>query len=625
MAGPTRLLPQSINDTSPPLTRTLLGWTSPCSSVGVSRARTDPTRTSSAAAVTSWTARSRVAAGCGSPRASATCGSTQDRHRCRHQPASTRGISASSLTAAWYRACSRASESNSAAGTGDGRSRNDCPARCSLTSHGPTGSEPQAISSGIAAAAGRTACASLRPAISCGRACLPTTRTLRTAPSSSSRYSVIRSTRSETVPPAIGSAVQRTTLAVPVLALAHASSCAGSSATGNITPPNSCRDSVRRPAGLRTRSQLAYAVVPMQSWRGEGVDGLTGTRALMCHAKHGVLLRGGGGVAPDRAHLAAQQQAAQRAAQQRVQQRRQAQLVRIWQRTAAKRAARQVETELAIQEREDQQRRYADAGERIEAYRSRRHTEAREASAELAKRTAALDSLLETALSTPLDVGFPALKRRSAPGRRWLPGQRSARERARAQAEAIGRLEAGYRARSREAVEEYAGIVLAARSWPEGLQPSWRLRYRPGSRQLDAEYELPGPQLVPVARACRYLPERDELVWDPAPETEVRHRYAGVVAQVVLCVLADLYRALEPTVVDVIRLNGRVSVVDERSSRRDRPHLVSLAVTRQRWTSLRLGSADPYAHLHALDALVSPNPYALVPVRPWAVFEPRSA
>jgi hypothetical protein len=314
--------------------------------------------------------------------------------------------------------------------------------------------------------------------------------------------------------------------------------------------------------------------------------------------------------------LAAQQRAAQQrirqlqhaqqdqrrlAAQQRAQlargagpHRRTAQRMRVWLRTAAKRAARQVETELAIQQRNDRQRR----------------NEIRTAAA---NRSAELDSLLATALFRPLDVGFESLKRPAVPAG-WLasrvPFGRAARERARAEAlahnEAVDRLAAGYRERTREAVEEYAAIVLAARSWPAGFDPSWRLRYRRGARQLDAEYDLPGPQVVPAG-----------------PADDRRRRYADVVAQVVLCVLVDLYRALEPEVVDVIRFNGRVRAGAAGALAAYRPHLVSLAVTRERWASVRLTTADPLACLRSVDALVSPDPYALVPVRPGAVFEAR--
>jgi restriction system protein len=143
---------------------------------------------------------------------------------------------------------------------------------------------------------------------------------------------------------------------------------------------------------------------------------------------------------------------------------RQDQQRRIWQRTAAKRAARQVETEQAILEREQRLREardeppsYGREPENYEAYVRRRHAEAREATVAAAARSAGLDELWPAALASPLHVSFGSLRRRvtrvpfdagalatplpeplpeefqpaepALPS--WVPGQRAARERAR--------------------------------------------------------------------------------------------------------------------------------------------------------------------------------------------------
>jgi restriction system protein len=137
---------------------------------------------------------------------------------------------------------------------------------------------------------------------------------------------------------------------------------------------------------------------------------------------------------------------------------------RLWQRTHAKRAARQVETEQAIFEREQRLREirdepppYAREPESYEAYVRRRTAEAREATVAASARSAALDDMWATALASPLHVSFGSLRRKAAhvpfdvgalatplpeplpedfqptlpslPS--WMPGQRAARERAR--------------------------------------------------------------------------------------------------------------------------------------------------------------------------------------------------
>jgi restriction system protein len=175
----------------------------------------------------------------------------------------------------------------------------------------------------------------------------------------------------------------------------------------------------------------------------------------------------------------------------------------------------------------------------------------------------------------------------------------------RRQAVAAERLWADYLAGAREAVETYVRVVLTSRPWPAGFGSSWLMRYWPQSRQLDVEYELPGPDVAPRVRRQRYLSERDAMVQDFVPEAEVRQRYASVVAQTALRVLFDLFGALDRDVVDMISFNGQVWTNEESAGQPVQRLLVSLTVTRQTWTAVRLGSDNPQAHLRVLNALMS--------------------
>jgi restriction system protein len=359
---------------------------------------------------------------------------------------------------------------------------------------------------------------------------------------------------------------------------------------------------------------------------------------------------------------------------------------RVWQRTAAKRAARQLETEEAILEREARLRAirteppsYGRERESYEGYVRRRTAEARVATLAAADRAATLDGIWRAALASPLHVSFGSLRRRATaapfdangldlplpeprpedyqPGAanlpEWVPGQRAARERARAAAyaayrqavadhraaefsrvrrlsvarlehqrreaaaraevdahnAAVDRLQAGYREREPAAVEEFARIVLSSRAWPEGVVLHWRLRYRPGYRQIDAECGLPEPAVVPSVRRYRYVAAVDAIRRQFAPVAEVRERYNGLVEQIALTAMFDLFSGLAPAVVDVVQLNGRAA---------GGAVLVSLAVARAEWDALRPWDQAPRTLLERLDARVSPDAHGGAPVVPWA-------
>jgi hypothetical protein len=362
----------------------------------------------------------------------------------------------------------------------------------------------------------------------------------------------------------------------------------------------------------------------------------------------------------------------------------------VWQRTAAKRMARQLETEEAILAREARLRAarserpsYGRERESYEGYVRRRSAEARAATLAAAHRAAALDGVWAAALASPLHVSFGSLRRRAtavpfdANGLdvplpepqaedyqpdavnlpQWVPGQRAARDRARAAAyvayrqavadhraaefdrvrqlslarlehqrreaatragadahnAAVDRLQAGYRGREPAAVEEFARIVLSTRSWPDGVVLHWRLRYRAGYRQIDGECVLPEPSVVPAVRRYRYVPAADAIRRRFMPAGEVRERYNRFVAQAALTSVFDLFSGLAPDVVDVVQLSGRVPG--------DGPFLVSLAVARAEWDALRPWTDPPASLLRRLDARVSPDACAGVPVVPWADFD----
>jgi hypothetical protein len=285
---------------------------------------------------------------------------------------------------------------------------------------------------------------------------------------------------------------------------------------------------------------------------------------------------------------AQQRQAQQRQAQQRLALQRQAQRLRVWRSTAAKRAARQVETELAIEERQERQRSYA---------------------AHVA------DELLIAAVAAPLKVGRLALRRRYMqapvdvgdlerplePPRRSRTGRlhwsRAVRERRaaeaesayraaieayeqaefdrvrqlstakrdhqRSQAEAADRLWAGYQAGERDAVATYAVVVLSSRA-PDRAGTPWQVQYAPAERLLTVEYELP---------------------------TDARR--ADVVAQFALRALFDLFHTLDAALVEVISFNG-LAVAG--------PSLVSVTVTRDRWAAQSVLDHDAQTVLRKLSA-----------------------
>lgn len=187
--------------------------------------------------------------------------------------------------------------------------------------------------------------------------------------------------------------------------------------------------------------------------------------------------------------------------------------------------------------------------------------------------------------------------------------------------EAVDRFVAGFRAGDREAVEEYFCRVLAESRYPDDFSREYRTLYRPETKELIVECELPPQSIVPTAREFRYVKARDEIETIPRSLKEIKDRYALVVAQVALRTLREIFDVDAIDIVDTVVLNGHLSARDKATGQQIRPCLITVAADRQKFSELVLAEVDPAECLRYLNALVSPHPFDLDPVRPIFDYE----
>lgn len=166
------------------------------------------------------------------------------------------------------------------------------------------------------------------------------------------------------------------------------------------------------------------------------------------------------------------------------------------------------------------------------------------------------------------------------------------------------------------AVVRYLDLVLEAAEYPEGFPHRWRMTYTPESRQLVIEYELPPLDVVPAAKAWKYVKSSDSITATARPATQARAMYAGVVMQTALRVVHEVLEADRDSVVRTIVFNGQVSGIDPATGQSIRPCLVAFATSRERFLQVDLARVEPAACLEHLEARVSKNPSKLLGVEP---------
>ncbi len=191
----------------------------------------------------------------------------------------------------------------------------------------------------------------------------------------------------------------------------------------------------------------------------------------------------------------------------------------------------------------------------------------------------------------------------------------------REQIEQVTQLQRGLAAGLPEAVVGYLDLVLEAAIYPEGFPHAWRLAYTPETRQLVVEYELPAREVVPAAKAYRYVKSSDTVTPVARSQAQIRALYTSVVAQTSLRVVHEVLESDRAGRVASVVLNAHVTATDPGTGRSVRPCLVALGTTRSRFRELDLRQVDPAACLRHLEARVSRDPAGLVPVEPMVRFD----
>ena len=166
--------------------------------------------------------------------------------------------------------------------------------------------------------------------------------------------------------------------------------------------------------------------------------------------------------------------------------------------------------------------------------------------------------------------------------------------------------------------------ALATSVYPDGLEGSCAARYIPESREMWTEYELPRKDAIPAVTGYRYVKTKDLIQAEPRKEVEVNKLYEKLIARVALRTLAEAFDVAPVTLVGGIVFNGYVSAKDRATGRAVRELILSVHAMREAFGQIVLDEPelDPKACLTGyLNAVISPHPYDLEPVRPVVQYD----
>jgi restriction system protein len=177
-----------------------------------------------------------------------------------------------------------------------------------------------------------------------------------------------------------------------------------------------------------------------------------------------------------------------------------------------------------------------------------------------------------------------------------------------------------FRHGEQDTVEQCLRLALEAAPLPDGVPAQAEVGYRPDSGQVLVVRELPDTNVIPTEALFRYVKVRDVIESTPRKPVDVRQRYADLIAQLALLTLRDTFAATSSQQVGEVTVNCHLSTTDRATGQAVRPCLLTVSASREKFDELVLDRLEPRECLRHLNALMSPHPYDVDPVKP--IFDP---
>jgi restriction system protein len=176
--------------------------------------------------------------------------------------------------------------------------------------------------------------------------------------------------------------------------------------------------------------------------------------------------------------------------------------------------------------------------------------------------------------------------------------------------------QAAYESLDPDSIAEYCELVLGQSQYPESFPTEFELEYKPDTKTLVVEYQLPPLEALPRTKAVKYVQSRDEFQESQISDSALNRAYDGVVYQIALRTVHELFEADQIDALDAVVFNGWVRSTDRATGNEANACIVSLQAGREEFLGINLGRVDPKTCFKSLKGVGSSKLHSLTPVAP---------
>lgn len=173
---------------------------------------------------------------------------------------------------------------------------------------------------------------------------------------------------------------------------------------------------------------------------------------------------------------------------------------------------------------------------------------------------------------------------------------------------------AQYEAGNADAVDKYLDLVFARSLYPMNLPLGFSFEFHEDVGEMRIQIRFPSPSTVPNVKAYKYVKSKGEVQEVPVSQKEARERYLGLVENLGLRILHEVWESDRPKHIKTVSMSGVVDHIDPATGQDTHTQVMMVAVDRATFERIDLSRATPAESLRYLGAVVSKNPFGYVAV-----------
>lgn len=166
---------------------------------------------------------------------------------------------------------------------------------------------------------------------------------------------------------------------------------------------------------------------------------------------------------------------------------------------------------------------------------------------------------------------------------------------------------------TKEAIEEYIGIVLSNAVYPDHFPIGYGFTFEPNVAELRLQVAVLTPDQLSTIKSYKYTKASDEITEVQMSAKACKDRYSNAIEQVALRVPHEIFEADRRGLIGTISLEVGTHTNDPATGLAGFIPFVAMGVGRYDFMKVNLSNVVPAATLAHFGASISKNPFGLVP------------